>query len=494
MTNFYQSLAEAFSKRPDAPALILKDRPDWSYGDLIDRVNQLAQVLLAHEVEPGDRVMVQVDKSPENLALYLATLKVGGVYVPLNTSYTEAELDYFVTDAQPQLFVGAEQRAGVNCLTLNEHGEGSLMQAAKSAASANECETVSRGDQDLAAILYTSGTTGRSKGAMLTHRNLSSNARSLSECWGWRPDDVLLNALPIFHVHGLFIASHCALLNGTPMIFHSKFVAEDVFAALPDCTVLMGVPTFYTRLLQQPGLNREHVSNVRVFICGSAPLTEQTFAAWEQATGQRILERYGMSETIINTSNPLNGERVPGTVGFALPDQEVRIADDNGVELPKGEVGTIEMRGPNVFSGYWNMPDKTAEEIRADGFFITGDLGTQDAEGRVAIVGRAKDLVITGGYNVYPKEVERLLDELPGVTESAVIGLPHDDFGEAVVAVLVAPDSMAVDDVNAALENQLARFKQPKAIVCVSELPRNTMGKVQKNVLRERYKTMFSNG
>ncbi|MEC7969927.1 MAG: AMP-binding protein, partial [Pseudomonadota bacterium] len=365
--------------------------------------------------------------------------------------------------------------------------------AAKSAANANECETVGRGEQDLAAILYTSGTTGRSKGAMLTHRNLSSNARSLSECWGWRQDDVLLNALPIFHVHGLFIASHCALLNGTPMIFHSKFVAEDVFAALPDCTVLMGVPTFYTRLLQQPGLNREHVSNVRVFICGSAPLTEQTFAAWEQATGQRILERYGMSETIINTSNPLNGERVPGTVGFALPDQEVRIADDNGVELPKGEVGTIEMRGPNVFSGYWNMPDKTAEEIRTDGFFITGDLGTQDAEGRVAIVGRAKDLVITGGYNVYPKEVERLLDELPGVTESAVIGLPHDDFGEAVVAVLVAPDSVTVDDVNAALENQLARFKQPKAIVCVSELPRNTMGKVQKNVLRERYKTMFSN-
>ncbi|MEC8500099.1 MAG: AMP-binding protein, partial [Pseudomonadota bacterium] len=249
MTNFYQSLAEAFNKRPDAPALILKDRPDWSYGDLIDRVNQLAQVLLANEVEPGDRVMVQVDKSPENLALYLATLKVGGVYVPLNTAYTEAELDYFVTDAQPQLFVGAEQRAGVNCLTLNEHGEGSLMQAAKSAASANECETVGRGEQDLAAILYTSGTTGRSKGAMLTHRNLSSNARSLSECWGWRQEDVLLNALPIFHVHGLFIASHCALLNGTPMIFHSKFVAEDVFAALPDCTVLMGVPTFYTRLL-----------------------------------------------------------------------------------------------------------------------------------------------------------------------------------------------------------------------------------------------------
>ena len=491
MTNFYQSLQAAFEARIDAPALILKDRPDWHYRQLVGTVNRFAQVLLDNEVDAGDRVMAQVEKSPENLALYLATLKVGGVYVPLNTAYTVAELDYFVDDAQPRLFVGADLRDGVCSFTLDANGGGSLAEAAGQLSAAVAPPTATRQNHDLAAILYTSGTTGRSKGAMLTHSNLASNARSLSEYWGWRTDDVLLNALPIFHVHGLFIASHCALLNATPMIFHSKFVAEDVLAALPDCTVLMGVPTFYTRLLQQPGLNREQVRNVRVFICGSAPLTEQTFSAWEQATGQRILERYGMSETIINTSNPLVGDRVPGTVGFPLPDQEVRIADTEGVEVPRGEVGTIEVRGSNVFSGYWQQPDKTAEEIRADGFFITGDLGTQDAEGRVAIVGRAKDLVISGGYNVYPKEVERLLDELPDVVESAVIGVPHDDFGEAVVAVLVANKELDLTAVNAALVDQLARFKQPKAVIYVDELPRNTMGKVQKNVLRDQHSGLF---
>ena len=491
MTNFYQSLQAAFEARIDAPALILKDRPDWHYRQLVGTVNRLAQVLLDNDVDVGDRVMAQVEKSPENLALYLATLKVGGVYVPLNTAYTVAELDYFVDGAQPRLFVGADVRDGVCSFTLDANGGGSLAEAAGQLNAAVAPPTATRQDHDLAAILYTSGTTGRSKGAMLTHSNLASNARSLSEYWGWRTDDVLLNALPIFHVHGLFIASHCALLNATPMIFHSKFVAEDVLAALPDCTVLMGVPTFYTRLLQQPGLNREQVRNVRVFICGSAPLTEQTFSAWEQATGQRILERYGMSETIINTSNPLVGDRVPGTVGFPLPDQEVRIANTEGVEVPRGEVGTIEVRGSNVFSGYWQQPDKTAEEIRADGFFITGDLGTQDAEGRVAIVGRAKDLVISGGYNVYPKEVERLLDELPDVVESAVIGVPHDDFGEAVVAVLVANKELDLAAVNAALVDQLARFKQPKAVIYVDELPRNTMGKVQKNVLRDQHSGLF---
>jgi malonyl-CoA/methylmalonyl-CoA synthetase len=491
VTNFYQSLQAAFESRMDAPALILKDRQDWHYWQLVGTVNRFAQVLLDNEVDDGDRVMAQVEKSPENLALYLATLKVGGVYVPLNTAYTVAELDYFVDDAQPGLFVGADLRDGVCSFTLDANGGGSLLEAAGQLSAAVAPPTATRQDHDLAAILYTSGTTGRSKGAMLTHSNLASNARSLSEYWGWRTDDVLLNALPIFHVHGLFIASHCALLYATPMIFHSKFVAEDVLAALPDCTVLMGVPTFYTRLLQQPGLNREQVRNVRVFICGSAPLTEQTFSAWEQATGQRILERYGMSETIINTSNPLVGDRVPGTVGFALPDQEVRIANTEGVEVPHGEVGTIEVRGSNVFSGYWQQPDKTAEEIRADGFFITGDLGTQDDEGRVAIVGRAKDLVISGGYNVYPKEVERLLDELPDVVESAVIGVPHDDFGEAVVAVLVANKELDLDAVNAALVDQLARFKQPKAVIYVDELPRNTMGKVQKNVLRDQHSGLF---
>ena len=492
MTNFYQSLQAAFESRLDAPALILKDRPDWNYRQLVTAVDRFAQVLLDSGVNPADRVMAQVEKSPENLALYLATLKVGAVYVPLNTAYTVAELDYFVDDAQPRLFVGTDLRTGVSSFSLDANGGGSLIEAAEQVSASIATPTATRQVHDLAAILYTSGTTGRSKGAMLTHSNLASNARSLSKYWGWQADDVLLNALPIFHVHGLFIASHCALLNATSMIFHAKFVAEDVLAALPDCTVLMGVPTFYTRLLQQPGLTREQVRNVRVFICGSAPLTEQTFSAWEQATGQRILERYGMSETIINTSNPLVGDRVPGTVGFPLPDQEVRIANSDGIEVPRGEVGTIEVRGSNVFSGYWQQPDKTAEEIRADGFFITGDLGTQDAEGRVAIVGRAKDLVISGGYNVYPKEVERLLDELPDVVESAVIGVPHDDFGEAVVAVLVANKELDVESVNAALADQLARFKQPKAVIHMDELPRNTMGKVQKNVLRDQHKELFA--
>ena len=323
---------------------------------------------------------------------------------------------------------------------------------------------------------------------MLTHGNLYSNAVALTDCWGWRDDDVLLHALPIFHVHGLFIASHCALLNGTPMVFLPKFEVEEVFNKLPECTVLMGVPTFYTRLLSQPNLTPEHVKNVRVFISGSAPLTETTFKEWEERTGREILERYGMSETIINTSNPLDGLRVPGTVGFPLPGLSLRIANDAGEEVPRGEVGTIEVSGPAVFNGYWRMPEKTKEEIREDGFFITGDMGVQDDEGRVSIVGRAKDLVISGGFNVYPKEVESIIDDLQGVQECAVIGVPHTDFGEAVVAVVV-PESeeISLDFVKSALLEKLAKFKHPKALVNVSELPRNTMGKVQKNLLRDQY-------
>ena len=314
-----------------------------------------------------------------------------------------------------------------------------------------------------------------------------------SQEWGWQPSDVLLNALPIFHVHGLFIASHCALLNATPMIFLEKFDAGDVMARLPDATVMMGVPTFYTRLLDQSELTPASVAHMRVFICGSAPLTEQTFSEWEQRTGHRILERYGMSETIINTSNPLRGERVAGTVGFALPGQRVRVASEDGVVVPAGEVGMIEVAGPNVFQGYWRMPEKTAEEIRPDGFFITGDLGVQAADGRLSIVGRSKDLVISGGYNVYPKEVEVALDKMPQVAESAVIGVPHPDFGEAVVAVVVpAGDEVTQADVDAALGDQLARFKQPKRVLNVTELPRNTMGKVQKNLLRDQHGDLFA--
>ncbi len=491
MANFYAELARTFDERGDGDCLRLPGGNVWSYATLADKVGRLAGVLQRHDVAPGDRVVVQVEKSPLNLALYLAALRIGAVYVPLNTAYTAAELDYFVADSEPALFVGATGRDDVASLTLDAQEQGTLHDALTAFADSIP-PIAERASNDLAAILYTSGTTGRSKGAMLSHGNLASNAHALTEAWGWQQDDVLLHALPIFHVHGLFIASHCALLNGTPMEFLPRFDADAVLDALPRCTVMMGVPTFYVRLLARddfPGISLEHM---RVFICGSAPLTEPVFSAWETRTGHRILERYGMSETIINTTNPLQGERVPGTVGFALPGLQLRIADDSGASVPTGEVGTIEVRGPNVFGGYWRMPDKTAEELRSDGFFITGDLGTVDEQGRVSIVGRAKDLVISGGYNVYPKEVERLLDDMPEVAESAVIGVPHNDFGEAVVAVVVPQQGdVTLEQVDAALADKLARFKQPKQVVNVGELPRNTMGKVQKNLLRDQHADLF---
>ena len=493
MSNFYHTLENSFVTNLSGDALRFANGTAWSYQHLHERVGEIARVLAAQGLKPADRLVVQVEKSAENLALYLACLKVGGVYVPLNTAYTEAEVDYFVQDANPTLFVGQNQRTDVKTFTMDERGQGSLLECVAAHSDLPVPTTVVRQPVDLAAILYTSGTTGRSKGAMLSHANLASNAINLSTCWGWQKDDVLLNALPIFHVHGLFIASHCALLNATPMIFLPKFDAAQVLELLPQATVLMGVPTFYTRLLLQAGLNHASVASIRVFICGSAPLTEQTFNAWEAATGQRILERYGMSETIINTSNPLEGERVAGTVGFALPAQEFRIADADGAPLQNGEIGTIEVRGPNVFQGYWQMPEKTAEEIRRDGFFITGDLGTTDDDGRLSIVGRAKDLVISGGYNVYPKEVEGVIDKIPGVTESAVIGVPHADFGEAVVAIIVpSAEEVSIESIQEYLSDKLARFKQPKVTVNVDTLPRNTMGKVQKNVLRDRYAGLFS--
>ena len=493
MSNFYQTLENSFVTNLSGDALRLADGTVWQYQHLHERVAQIASALVAEGLQPADRLVVQVEKSAENLALYLACLKVGGVYVPLNTAYTDAEVDYFVQDAQPTLFIGQSQRSDVKTFTMDENGQGTLRECVAAHSGLPVSNTVTRQPDDLAAILYTSGTTGRSKGAMLSHANLASNALSLSACWGWQKEDVLLHALPIFHVHGLFIASHCALLNAAPMIFLPKFDAAQVLELLPQATVLMGVPTFYTRLLQQAGLNHASVASIRVFICGSAPLTEQTFNAWEAATGQRILERYGMSETIINTSNPLAGERVAGTVGFALPAQEFRIADADGKPVQTGEIGTIEVRGPNVFQGYWQMPEKTAEEIRDDGFFITGDLGTADEDGRLSIVGRAKDLVISGGYNVYPKEVEGMIDKIPGVSESAVIGVPHADFGEAVVAVIVpSADPIDIDTLQAHLAEHIARFKQPKMVVNVEALPRNTMGKVQKNILREQYAGLLS--
>ena len=495
MSNFFAELEAGFKNHADQPALILSGQDDWSYAELLLQINRAGAELAAIGAGAGDRVLVQLPKSSENLALYLACLKLGLVYVPLNTGYTAAELDYFVSDAEPVLYVGEQHRSDVVSATLQPRDAERLLVFSNGASTSDNLTiplTAVRATDDLAAILYTSGTTGRSKGAMLSHGNLASNAHALSEEWGWRASDVLLNPLPIFHVHGLFIASHCALLNATPMIFLEKFDASEVMALLPDATVMMGVPTFYTRLLDQSELTPDRVAHMRVFICGSAPLTEQTFEEWEQRTGHRILERYGMSETIINTSNPLHGERVAGTVGFALLGQQVRVADETGVPVPTGEVGMIEVAGPNVFQGYWRMPEKTAEEIRSDGFFITGDLGVQAADGRLSIVGRSKDLVISGGYNVYPKEVEVALDDMAQVAESAVIGVPHPDFGEAVVAVIVpAAGEVTQAQVDAALGDQLARFKQPKRVMNVTELPRNTMGKVQKNLLREQYADLF---
>jgi malonyl-CoA/methylmalonyl-CoA synthetase len=496
--SFASALDLVARRHPERPALV-QDQDTWSYAQLTDWSARMAAVLRSCSVHPGDRVLVQVDKSAHAVALYLGCLRVGAAFVPLNTAYTTEEIRYFLHDADPALVVcrpadltdRVRMAGAVPVLSLGGDASGTLLDAARSASPDFAIEARAAGD--LAAIVYTSGTTGRSKGAMLSHANLESGARVLIEAWGWRDDDVLLHALPIFHVHGLFVALHCALLTGTPMLFMPGFDAKAVLEALPRATVLMGVPTFYTRLLEQPGLDAERCSHIRLFISGSAPLTPQTFEAWEARTGQRILERYGMSETMMNTSNPLVGERVAGTVGFALPGTEVRVADSEGNVLGADEVGVLEVRGPNVFSGYWRMPEKNAEEFRRDGFFITGDLGQIDASGRVTIVGRAKDLIISGGYNVYPKEVEERLDELPEIVESAVIGVPHPDFGEAVVAVLVpAGDPVSESAVRVALADKLARFKQPKAVINVPTLPRNAMGKVQKKVLRETYIDLFA--
>ena len=484
--NIYARFEAAFQDAADAPALLCPGREDWTHGRLVEEVGRAARALDARQVGVGDRVLVQIEKTPEAVALYLACLKTGAVYVPINTAYTKPEVEYFIADCEPALFVaGSDFDAGVPVATLDGVGGGTLLGSVSEDPVAPG--SVARADDDLAAIIYTSGTTGRAKGAMLSHANLFSNAETLCQAWGWRDDDVLLHALPIFHVHGLFVALHCAFLNATPVVFHPHFDAEAIIRDLPGSTVMMGVPTFYTRLVRKPAFDAAACAHMRLFISGSAPLIEQAFAAFEERTGFPILERYGMSETLMNTSNPLHGERVAGTVGFALPGVDVRIADPAGRPLPTGEVGSIEVRGPNVFKGYWRMPERTAEEFRGDGFFVTGDLGTMDAEGRVTIVGRDKDLVISGGYNIYPKEVETLIDEIPEVLESAVIGVPHADFGEGVVAVVVTRGQVDEERVDAHLQGRLARYKQPKRVIRVDELPRNAMGKVQKNVLRRKY-------
>lgn len=483
-------------------ALETADGARISYADLIAQSGRMANYIVSRGVKPGDRVAAQTEKSVAALVLYLATVRAGAVFLPLNTAYTLNELDYFIGDAEPSLIVCDPSKAdGIGALaakidakvdTLDAEGKGSLTDGA--ATSASDFATVVRANDDLAAILYTSGTTGRSKGAMLTHDNLASNSLSLVEYWHFTKDDVLIHALPIYHTHGLFVASNVTLFSRASMIFLPKLDPELIIKLMQRATMLMGVPTFYTRLLQSPNLTKDSTSHMRLFISGSAPLLAETHREWSARTGHAVLERYGMTETNMNTSNPYDGDRVPGAVGFPLPGVSVRVTNpETGKELAREEIGMIEVKGPNVFKGYWRMPEKTKEELRADGFFITGDLGKIDDRGYVHIIGRGKDLVISGGFNVYPKEVENEIDAIPGVTESAVIGVPHADFGEGVTAVVVGDKKTPLDETTVlhALDGRLAKFKMPKRVIFVEDLPRNTMGKVQKNILRDTYAGIY---
>jgi malonyl-CoA/methylmalonyl-CoA synthetase len=508
--NLFCALRNAFPADLDQIAIETADSAEplhYTWRDLDRGTAMLANLLASLELPAGARIAVQTEKSVEALMLYLAVLRAGLVYLPLNNAYQRDEIAYFIGNAEPSVVVCSRRNFGwvsriaftagtAHVFTLDDDRSGSLLQRA--AVHSDQHAPVERTADDLAAILYTSGTTGRSKGAMLTHGNLLSNALTLKSYWGWRPGDVLIHALPIFHVHGLFVASHGALLNGSRMIWFGKFDPKAVIARLPEATVFMGVPTLYVRLLGEPALTRAACAHMRLFISGSAPLLIETFNAFRERTGHTILERYGMSETVMLTSNPYDareGERRGGTVGLPLPGVGVRVVDDTGAPCPTGEIGHLQVSGPNVFKGYWRLPEKTAEEFTADGWFKTGDVGRiDDARGYVTIVGRSKDLIISGGYNVYPAEVESVLNELPGVAESAVIGVPHPDFGEAVVAVVVArsgsaPEAAALID---ALKSKVANFKVPKRMFVVAELPRNAMGKVQKKALREQHQGLFS--
>ncbi len=487
----------------DTPFLHLPDGQTLTHATFLDTAARLANTMTGLEMEPGDRVAVQVEKSVEALALYAACVQAGLIFLPLNTGYTTQELSYFIENSGASLVVCDEaneaglaeivQKNNARLETLNADGSGSLMRRALGMLPA--FQPAHRSEDDLAAFLYTSGTTGRSKGAMLTQANLLSNAETLVQEWRFTDDDVLLHALPIFHTHGLFVATNVVLASGGSMIFLPKFDLEDMLRLMPQATAMMGVPTFYTRLLSDDRFAQDLTQDMRLFISGSAPLLADTHVQFEDRTGHRILERYGMTETNMNTSNPYDGERRAGTVGFPLPDVELKVTDPKtGQTLADGEIGIIEVRGPNVFQGYWQMPDKTAAELREDGFFITGDLGRIDEDGYVHIVGREKDLIISGGYNIYPKEIELLLDEQPGVLESAVIGVPHPDFGETPVGILV-PAPCHTPDIEAimgAVRDALARFKHPRQLILLDELPRNTMGKVQKNILRDRCKDLFT--
>ena len=505
--NLFAALRAAFPTDLDAVAVETDNDLSYSWRDLERSTAMMANLLKSLQLPPGARIAVQVEKSVEAMMFYLATLRAGYVFLPLNTAYQSAEIEYFIGNAEPAVVVCSSKNFGwvskiafkagtQNVFTLDDDRSGSLLTRTASCSDQHEIATMQA--DDLAAILYTSGTTGRSKGAMLTHENMLSNALVLKDYWGWIPGDVLIHALPIFHVHGLFVALHGALINGSKMIWLSKFDPKLVVKKLPEASVFMGVPTLYVRLLAEPGLTREACQNMRLFVAGSAPLLLETFNEWTQRTDHTILERYGMSETAMLTSNPYRleqgGERRGGTVGFALPEVSLRVQSDEGQAMSVGEIGGIQVKGPNVFKAYWRMPEKTLEEFTADGYFKTGDVGKIDERGYITIVGRSKDLIISGGYNVYPAEIEGYLNDMPGVAESALVGVQHPDFGEVGVAIVIAKPGIELDAAALilALKGKLANFKIPKQCYVVNELPRNTMGKVQKNLLREQYKSLFA--
>ncbi len=502
--NLFAALRAAFPSSLNEVAVETDNGLCYSWRDLERGTAMMANLLASLGLPEGARVAVQVEKSVEAMMLYLATLRAGYVFLPLNTAYQSAEIEYFIGNAEPSVMVCSSKNFGwaskiafkagtQNVFTLDDDRTGSLLDRA--AHCSDQHEVVARRADDLAAILYTSGTTGRSKGAMLSHGNMLSNALVLKDAWGWKKGDVLIHALPIFHVHGLFVAIHGALINGSKMIWLARFDPKLVVKKLPEATVFMGVPTLYVRLLAEPGLTREACRNMRLFVAGSAPLLIETFSEWKERTGHTILERYGMSETVMLTSNPYQGaERRGGTVGFALPGVSLRVQDEGGKSLPTGEIGGIQVKGPNIFKGYWRMPEKTREEFTPDGYFKTGDVGKIDERGYIVIVGRSKDLIISGGYNVYPAEIEGYINDMPGVAESALVGVPHPDFGEVGVAVVIPKPGATLEgsQIVGELKSRLANFKIPKQCFVVSELPRNTMGKVQKNLLREQYKNLFS--
>ena len=502
MHNVFASIQSNLRRQAEQIVLTVPVGAKLSGIDLDSQSAILAAVLLDLGIEPSDRVSVQIDKGWMNVVLYLAVLRCGAVFLPLNSAYTDTEIEYFLTDAEPKLHVCSRDRvrhaktlkhnlSGLEVLTLDDES-GSLFDLFLAASSEGKTveAIVPRGSDDLASIIYTSGTTGKPKGAMITHNNLISNAEMLTEAWAYSADDVLLHALPLFHVHGLFVALNLALINGGPVVLLPKFDLDAALSVLPDVTVMMGVPTYYTRLLADRRFNKEIGGHMRLFISGSAPLLVETSDEFFDRTGQRILERYGMTETGMSCSNPLRGERRAGSVGPPLPGVEVRIVDEDGTELSRGAIGSLEVKGDHVFKGYWKLPKKTAADFNDD-WFITGDMATLSEDGYVSIVGRGKDLIISGGLNIYPKEIEDVLNDQKGVVESAVVGVPHSDFGEGIVAVLVGEGTLDMDALEIRCREKLAGFKVPRRWIQLEALPRNTMGKVQKNLLRDEYAHSF---